>query len=287
MKFVSFLRPDGTASHGLVESGRIRDLGAVDPESPDLRALLAHGDVGRLAKLSEAAPAFDLAAVALLPVIPNPGKIVCVALNYRGPGAPPPPEYPALFLRAASSQTAHLAPLVKPRLSDKLDFEGELVVVIGRGGRHISEQQALGHVAGYSCYNDASVRDWQRHSHQWTPGKNFDATGAFGPWLVTPNEMPPFQHAFLRTRLNGVEMQKAPLSSMIFSVAWLISYVSRFATLEPGDVIVTGTPEGVGDKRQPPVYLRDGDVVEVEIDGIGRLENRVAAEHETEDSGRA
>lgn len=214
--------------------------------------------------------------------IPNPDKIICVGLNYKShigeTGRTSAEERPVIFTRFAGSQVGHLQPLVCPIESARFDYEGELAAIIGKGGRRISEDAALDHVAGYSIYNDASVRDWQLHTHQWAPGKNFVGTGAFGPWMVTRDEIPdPYEHS-LTTRLNGEVMQDSSINLMIFNIQAVIAYVSTFAELLPGDVIVTGTPGGVGNARKPPIYMHDGDVVEVEITGIGTLRNPVVKE---------
>jgi 2-keto-4-pentenoate hydratase/2-oxohepta-3-ene-1,7-dioic acid hydratase in catechol pathway len=188
----------------------------------------------------------------------------------------PDSEKPALFMRSANSQMAHGDPLVRARVTQKLDYEGELALIIGKPGRYISKADAFSHIAGYACYNDGTMRDWQRHTHQWTPGKNFDNTGAFGPWMVT--ELGDRAKIFLTTRVNGEQRQRASLAHMIFSIEELIEYISGYTTLETGDVIVTGTPGGVGDKRNPPSYLVAGDKVEIEIDGVGLLQNEVVQE---------
>jgi len=187
-------------------------------------------------------------------------------------------QYPVLFLRLPESQIGHLQPLLRPRVSQQLDFEGELAVVIGQPGRHIRASQALDHVAGYSIYNEASIRDWQKHTHQFTAGKNFSGTGAFGPWLVTPDEIPDPRKLTLTTRLNGAVMQHASVGDLIFPIEELIAYVSRITELRPGDVLVTGTPSGVGGLRTPPVWMQPGDLVEVEISQLGVLRNPVAEE---------
>lgn len=219
--------------------------------------------------------------VTLLPPIPDPDKIVCVGLNYeahRLETGRDKMKYPVLFTRWADTQVADGQPLVKPLESDKFDFEGELAVVIGKGGRRIPEAQAMEHVAGYSCYHDGSVRDWQGHSTQFTPGKNFPGTAGFGPWIVTADEAPPPAQMTLTTTLNGVEMQRTGVNDLIFAVPYLVSYVSRFTNLAPGDVIATGTPGGVGYARKPPIYMKAGDVAEVTITGVGTLVNPVIAE---------
>ena len=211
--------------------------------------------------------------------IPAPGKIICLGLNYADhakEGGNAIPDYPAMFLRATSSLIAHDEPLQRPSCSDKFDYEAELAVVIGRRARHVSQADALSHVFGYACFNDGSVRDYQRKSTQWTVGKNFDGTGAFGPWIVTADELPPGAHGLrIVCRHNGATMQDGNTDDMIFPVAHTISLLSEAMTLEPGDVIITGTPAGVGYARKPPVFLRAGDVSEVEIEGIGCLRNPV------------
>lgn len=280
MKLVSFLR-SGRASWGCIAGQGIADFGQRFGERyPDLKSFIADGDPA--AVLDQAtAPDLGFDDVVLLPVVPNPDKIVMAAVNYHDDTMEPSktPDYPVLFLRLPTSQIAHGAPLIQPKSSEKLDFEGELAVIIGKSGRHIPQEQALSHVAGYSIYNDGSVRDWQKHSHQFTPGKNFVGTGAFGPWMVGRDDLPiPERGVSLVTRVNGVEKQRTDTSRMIFDIPYLISYISTFAPLFPGDVIVTGTCTGFGTTRKPPEFLRPGDVVEVEIEGIGLLSNVVEAE---------
>ena len=184
----------------------------------------------------------------------------------------------ALFARFPDSQQGHGEPLLKPRESDKFDYEGELAVIIGREGRRIPKEQAYDFIAGYSCYNDGSIRDWQRHSSQWIAGKNFVATGGFGPWMTTPDEVGDITQQTLVTRLNGREMQNSGIDLLIFDIPTLISYISTFTLLRPGDVVVTGTPGGVGFARKPPVYMKSGDICEVEISGVGTLRNPIALE---------
>mgnify|MGYP002348032066 FL=1 len=224
----------------------------------------------------------NLAAVEFLPPFRTPEKILCVGLNYVDHVAESPykqPNYPTFFARFASTLVAHDAPIIKPRVSDEFDYEGELVAVIGKAGRHISVKDALNHVAGYTIFNEASVRDYQFKAPQWTPGKNFDGTGACGPWFVTADELPRGAKGLkLTTRVNGKVEQSASTDDMIFDVATQISLASEFCTLQPGDLIVTGTPAGVGFGKKPPVYLKAGDVCEVEIEQIGVLRNPVAAE---------
>ncbi|MGD1886342.1 MAG: fumarylacetoacetate hydrolase family protein [Cohaesibacteraceae bacterium] len=279
MRLASF-SADGRASYGVVEDTGIRDLGAVAGSKwPTLRSMLAAGAVAETSVLD--APTLASDDVTFLPVIPDAGKIFCVGINYASHIAETgrdTPEKPMLFVRFADSQVGHGQPMVKPMESDKFDFEGELAVVIGRAGRRISTNDALAHVAGYTCYNDGSIRDWQRHTSQFTAGKNFSGTGGCGPWLVTADDIPDPSTLRLETRLNGQVMQAAPISDLVFDVPALISYCSTFTTLNPGDIIITGTTGGVGLFRDPPVWLKDGDLVEVEIDGIGTLSNPIVAE---------
>jgi len=283
MKLASYLH-SGIASYGVVRADGIVDLGRrLGARFPGLRNLLAAGQLDHAREIaSSAAPDLLPTEVTWLPVVPDPERILCVGLNYKmhvqevvGRSMP---TKPVIFLRLPSSQTAHLGPIMRPRVSQDLDFEGELAVIVGSRGRYIEARDAMRHVAGYSIYNDASVRDWQRHSHQYTPGKNFPSTGAFGPWMVTADEIPSPKQLTLTTRVNGVAYQQGRLSDLIFSIEELIAYLSSFTELAPGDVIVTGTPEGVGSLRQPPVWLRPGDTVEVEINGIGTLQNTVVQE---------
>jgi 2-keto-4-pentenoate hydratase/2-oxohepta-3-ene-1,7-dioic acid hydratase in catechol pathway len=221
----------------------------------------------------------DVATVTILPPLSRPSKIVCVGLNYAEhakEAAMQPQAYPSLFTRFASTLIGHRQLIERPLSSVQLDFEGELVAVIGRGGRHIEKSRALDHVAGWSIFNDVSVRDYQFKTTQWTMGKNFDATGPFGPCLVTADELPPGGKGLrLETRLNGAVVQSASTDDMIFDVATLIALISEAMTLEPGDLLVTGTPSGVGFARTPPLWMKAGDVVEVEIEGIGVLSNPV------------
>jgi 2-keto-4-pentenoate hydratase/2-oxohepta-3-ene-1,7-dioic acid hydratase in catechol pathway len=282
MKVVTFER-NGVRSYGILENDRVLDVGnRLASRYADLRAVLAAGALQELLIASTQGPqTFQVEEINFEPVIPNPQKILCVGLNYishRTETKRPETKYPSIFTRFADTQVGHETPVLRPSFSTAFDYEGELAVVIGRRGRHISEQDVSAHIAGYSCYNDVSVRDWQRHTAQWTPGKNFPSTGAFGPSLVTPDEIPDLGALTLTTRLNGEVMQEAPISDLIFSVPVIVSYISKFTPLYPGDVIATGTPGGVGDRRDPPVYMKDGDIVEVEIDRIGILRNVVQSE---------
>lgn len=280
LKLVSFSHT-GQESYGVVTFNGVVDLGRMfGADAPDLKTFLSKDLLGRVRAAADAdAIAFD--QLTLLPVIPNPGKIVCVGLNYHehveetGRAVM---AHPTLFLRVPESQTAHDADLLLPPETQQLDFEGEIAVIVGRAGRRIAAASAFDHIAGYACYNDGSLRDWQAASNQWTAGKNFSRTGAFGPWMVTADEIGPGEEMTLVTRVNGREMQRASTRLMIHSIPALIEHISTLTTLEPGDVIVTGTPGGIGAKRKPPVFLADGDVVEIEVDRIGVLRNRIARE---------
>ncbi|WP_029557490.1 fumarylacetoacetate hydrolase family protein [Xanthobacter sp. 91] len=279
MKFASFTHA-GKAGYGLVTDGGIVDLARRFPEAPTLRAFIA-GGLDRATAYAGAPADFALADVTLAPVIPDPDKIVCVGLNYHDhvveTGRTVTPN-PMLFARYAGSQVGDGEALVKPLESDEFDYEGELAVIIGKGGRRISEADALSHVAGYACYNDASVRDWQRHTSQFMPGKTFAATGGFGPWMVSADEIGDPTRLTLATRLNGTEVQRTTVDLMITPIPTLIAYTSTILPLLPGDVIVSGTPGGVGARRTPKLFMKDGDVVEVEVSGIGVLRNPVVAE---------
>lgn len=249
----------------------------------DLPELIAAGvDLMDVIQQFRSARPIDLDRVERLPPLPDPGKILCVGLNYLDHAAEghfEVPSYPTIFGRFASSLIGDGAPIIRPAVSDHLDFEGELVAVIGLGGRHIPEEEALLHVAGYSIFNDASIRDYQFRTPQWTVGKNFDGTGAFGPWFVPAAALPPGAKGLrLQTRLNGAVVQDISTDDMIFDVARQISLLSEAMTLSPGDVIVTGTPAGVGFARTPPLWMKPGDVCEVEIEGIGILSNPVRQE---------
>lgn len=247
---------------------------------PDLKSVIAAGKLDELASVTlKAGLVVQASQARLLPVIPNPGKIFCVGLNYKTHVAEmkrADSEHPAIFTRFADSLSAHGAPLPRPSQTQRFDFEGELAVIIGKGGRCIAQAQAFDHIAGYACFNDGTARDWQRHTHQWTPGKNFPLTGPLGPYMATRQEIPDVNLLTLESRLNGVVMQHAPLADLIFTLPVIIEYLSSFTPLSPGDVIATGTPGGVGDRREPPVYMKAGDVIEVEITGLGTLRNIVA-----------
>ena len=242
----------------------------------------AISDLARLKQLASDMPiTHALDEVELLPVIPEPQKTICIGLNYGSHVKETGrdwPEYPIIFTRYPQTHVGHGQPLVRPKLSERFDYEGELAFVIGKGGRHIPAEKALDHVAGYTCYNDGSIRDYQRHTSQFMPGKNFWRSGSMGPWLVTSDEIPDPSILHLTTRLNGEMMQDADLSDLIFDVPAIVAYVSGFLELSPGDVIATGTTGGVGAFHQPPRWMKPGDTIEVEISGIGTLANGIVDE---------
>lgn len=283
MKLMSYVTPT-RSSFGVVDGHRVVDLGVRwGATCPDLRTALQAGWLGKAAELVRGATAdYHVDELVFLPVIPNPGKILCAGLNYLAHRVEgnhkPEAAAPTFFTRTPESQVGHGRPMVCPRESTQFDYEAELAVVIGSAARRVSPEQALQHVAGISCYNDGSVRDWQLATSQWTPGKNFPSTGAFGPWMVTADELAPDAVLSLVCRLNGQEMQRTTTDLMMFPIAELISFCSTFTTLEPGDVIVTGTPGGVGLRRDPQVWMKHGDVVEIELEGVGVLRNTVVKE---------
>ena len=284
MRLLRFTAADGPRLGILNPQQQVHDLTALSPALRDAADWLALPAAERdaLARRAAQSPARDLASLPLLMPLARPGKLVCLGLNYHdhaAEGGHKAPEYPAFFLRATTSLLAPGAPLVRPRCSDKLDYEAELAVVIGRTARHRSLDDALECVGGYSIFNDGSLRDYQRRSSQWTIGKNFDATGPLGPWLVTPDELPPGAAGLrIQSRLNDHVMQDANTSLMITSVAQAIVLLSECMTLEIGDVIAMGTPAGVGYARKPPVFMRAGDTIEIEIEGIGILANPIEDE---------
>lgn len=287
MRLVGFVA-EGKARLGVVEGDEIIDLLAIDPAFPaDLAEILRRPELGlgSIASLAaRATPAHRRKRASLDIALPvqHPGKIICLGLNYHHhakEGGNKVAEYPAIFLRTASSLVAHGKPIVRPRVSDKLDYEAEMVAVIGKRARHVSAANALSHVAGYSVFNDGSVRDWQRHTTQWTLGKNFDATGGFGPAFVSSDELPPGAAGLrIQSRLNGQVMQSDDTANMVFPVDRTIEIVSQAMTLEPGDLLIMGTPAGVGYARTPPVFMKPGDTIEIEIEKIGTLVNPIAAE---------
>jgi len=278
MKLASYIA-DGAPTFGVVtDAGVITVSGPGRPAS--LRDALAADGLTEIRRAVEGArPDHKLSELRFLPVIPNPEKILCVGINYRSHAAEVGrdlPDKPSLFIRLANTLVGHEGEIIRPSVSTHLDFEGELAVVIGRGGRHIKPEQALDYVAGYTCFVDGSVRDFTKYS--LSAAKNFFATGPLGPWMVTTDEIPDPTRLTLTTRLNGEQMQHSGTDVLIHSIAAIISFCSDFTPLSPGDIIATGTPEGVGHSRKPPVWMKPGDVLEVEISGIGTLRNRIVEE---------
>jgi 2-keto-4-pentenoate hydratase/2-oxohepta-3-ene-1,7-dioic acid hydratase in catechol pathway len=272
----------GRESYGAVAGDQVIDLGRrFGAAPPTLRAAIAAGAIARMrSELSTMQPDYALSAVTLRPPIPDPDKIICIGLNYKAHAAEGGfkiPERPQLFSRLTNTLVAHGAPFIRPKVSGDFDYEGELALVIGRAGRHIAQADALAHVCGYACFNDGSIRDYQ-FKHSLTAGKNFPSTGGFGPWIATADEIGDPAQLTLTTRVNGTVVQHKGIDDMIFTVPQIVSYVSSWTRLEPGDVIATGTPEGVGFARKPPLWLKPGDAVEIEISRIGVLRNPVAME---------
>ena len=290
MRLFSFInknnRKDGVGALLDQNSMMYVDLGATDPSLQcDLLQIISSSENLERARnvLKQAAPITgNLSDITFQPPIKRPGKIVCMGLNYADhakEGGNARPEYPSFFMRGPSSLTAHLQPIVRPRVSDKLDYEAELAFVVGKRARHLSIENALDCVAGYSIFNDGSIRDYQRKTTQWTIGKNFDQTGAFGPWLVTPDELPLGCDGLnIQSRLNGQVMQNANTKDFLWNVAETISLITECMTLEPGDVVITGTPAGVGYARNPPIFMKPGDICEIEIESIGILRNTITDE---------
>ena len=282
MKLISFLH-QGTPSYGIVNGDDVLDLTPIlGAQAPDLKTLLAKDLLGAAAEAAKTHPfTLKYSHLTLLPVIPNPGQIFCIGLNYgehvRETGKEIT-ETPVIFLRLPESQVAHGQDIVRPPESHRLDYEAEIAIVIGKPGRRIKEEDAWDHIAGYACYNDGSVRDWQVATSQWTPGKNFYKTGGFGPWMVTSDEIPAGKVMRLQTILNGQVLQDTTTDKMIHNIPRQIAYISTFIPLSPGDVIVTGTPGGVGNKRTPQVFMKPGDVCEIVVDAIGTLRNGIRDE---------
>lgn len=268
MRIVTFIQ-NGAVLHGVRNGDRIR----VDPRAKSAI------DIAMKGLSASSGEEIDASAVEILPPVPRPGKIICIGLNYRAhakEGGNPIPDYPAVFMRGATSLIGHDHNIILPECSDKLDYEAELAIVIGKPAKNVGTK-ALDYVAGYACFNDVTLRDYQRKSSQWTVGKNFDGTGGFGPDLVTPDELPEGASGLrIVSRLNGKIMQDSDTGDMIFDAATLVATLSEAMTLEPGDVIATGTPAGVGYARTPPIFMKPGDQIEVEIEGIGTLSNTVA-----------
>ncbi len=287
MRFSTIVRGD-TPTVAIHQGNDLIDLQVAAPQLPSDPLMLIKGGrncaeaVASAVSRARTNALIDPETITYLPLVTNPPKIICVGLNYvdhTSESGFKQPEYPTIFARFASSLVAHKAEIVRPLSSVQLDYEGEMVAIIGSGGRHIERSRALEHVAGYSIFNDASVRDYQTKSPQWTMGKNFDGTGSFGPIFVGADELPDgMTGAKIETRLNGSTVQSASTSDMVFDVATLVSIVSEVMTLEVGDVIVTGTPAGVGMARKPPLFMKQGDVCEVEVEGLGCLVNRIVDE---------
>jgi 2-keto-4-pentenoate hydratase/2-oxohepta-3-ene-1,7-dioic acid hydratase in catechol pathway len=278
MKLLSFTA-DGKDFFGAVSGDGVVTLNDKIGQ-PDLRSALAAGAMAAMHKTAkEAKPDRKLSEIKFLPVIPNPQKILCAGINYRSHAAETGrelPKQPSLFIRFTDTLVGHDGELVRPAVSDNFDFEGELAVVIGKPARHIKAEQALDHVAGYTCFVDGSVRDYQKFSV--TSGKNFPGSGPLGPWPVTTDEIPDPSRLELTTRLNGTQVQHSPTDLLIYSIPQIIAFCSDITALSPGDVIATGTPEGVGHSRKPPLWMKPGDILEVEISSIGTLRARVADE---------
>ncbi|MEX2479690.1 MAG: fumarylacetoacetate hydrolase family protein [Gammaproteobacteria bacterium] len=284
MRFLSFIRA-GQAGFGAVVDGGVIDLGARHPELPDLRSALRAERLAALATEADTTPAdYALTDVRYLPTIPNAEKIICIGVNYADRNAEykdgsAAPQYPSVFMRSRESLTGHGEPIVRPPESEQLDYEGEIVVVIGREGRRIAPARAHEYIAGLSIMNEGSVRDWLRHAKfNVTQGKNFERSGALGPWLVTPDETDPMGSLRVITRVNGEQRQNDVTDNLMFPFRYLLSYLSTFYRLRPGDIIATGTPNGAGARFDPPRYLQAGDQVEVEVSGVGVLANPIEDE---------
>ena len=284
MRFLSFAF-DGAPRFGVIFDQRIIDLSQRLPEYPSLSAMFAADALDRAREIAESLPGdYDPASVTFLPPVPQPGKIVCIGINYADRNeeyrdSTPAPAYPSVFLRTPESVTGHLQPLLRPPESEQLDYEGEIVMVIGKAGRRIPESRARAHIAGLTLMNEGTLRDWTRHGRfNVTQGKNFERSGSIGPWMVTTVEFDRFDHLRLTTRVNGEVRQSDSTENLHFPFERLVSYLSTFMPLKPGDLISTGTPIGAGARFDPPKYLGPGDVVQVEVPGIGVLENGVENE---------
>ena len=279
-------RSGGRTAYGAVVAASVVDLSArFGARFPTLRDAIAGGALGELAEAVKAAkPDLALAEAQPMLPIPNPEKIICVGVNYANRNeeyrdGTERPKFPSLFMRAPRSFAAHGEPIWRPRESEQLDYEGEIAVVIGKAGRRIAREAALSHIAGFTCCNEGTLRDWLRHGKfNVTQGKNFDRSGAIGPWMATPDEVGSLDRMRVTTRVNGEVRQDDTVASMIFPIEYLLHYISTFTTLVPGDVIATGTPVGAGARFDPPRWLKPGDTVEVEVSGIGVLSNTVADE---------
>ncbi|HEX3500990.1 MAG TPA: fumarylacetoacetate hydrolase family protein [Stellaceae bacterium] len=287
MRLVAFEHA-GAARLGLVEGDSVIDLAEAAPDLPrDLTGLIRAGAAafaaaGQAARTARPGARHALAGLRFLPPIAKPGKIICLGLNYADhakEGGHAKPEYPSFFMRCATSLLAHGEAMLRPQASSQLDYEAELVAIVGRTARHVAKERAFDYIAGYSCFNDGSVRDYQRKTSQWTIGKNFDKTGGFGPWFVTADELPLGAVGLtIESRLNGHVMQHANTRDMIVPVAETVALLTECLTLEPGDLLVMGTPAGVGHARKPPVWMKEGDTIEIEIEKIGVLSNPIKDE---------
>ena len=289
MKIVGF-EVDGGLRIGVVEADHVIDLQAVDPKmSGNLADILAahDGDLASLADLARRAPAAarrPLAGIRYALPVARPGKIICLGLNYlehvkEGPQRDNVPKFPTIFMRCPTSLVPHASPIIRPRVSETLDYEAELIVVIGKRAKHLTVANALACIAGFACGNEGSIREFQRKTTQWDMGKNFDRTGGFGPWMVTADAVPPGGKGLkIQSRLNGQVMQSDNTDNMMFPIPETLAYITQGITLEPGDIIFTGTPSGVGHARKPPVWMKHGDVCEIDIEGVGVLRNPVEDE---------
>jgi len=289
MKIVAF-EGQGGPRIGIVEDDQVVDLQAVEPKVPnDLGEALAktNGDTKQLGEIAKRAPASarkPLSAITYALPVGRPGKIICLGLNYlehvkEGSQRDNIPKFPTIFMRGLTSLVPHGAPIIRPQASETLDYEAELILVVGKRAKHLTAANATSCIAGYSCGNEGSVREFQRKTTQWDMGKNFDRTGGFGPWLITADELPDAAKGLkIQSRLNGAVMQSDNTDNMMFPIVEMLVYISQGVTLEPGDVIFTGTPSGVGHARKPPVWMKNGDTVEVEIERIGTLRNPIADE---------
>jgi len=279
MKLASYVADGSPAFGAVVGDGVVTMNGRLRSRAATLREALANGDIQEIRSLATLAPDHRLSQLRFLPAIPDPGKILCVGINYRSHAAEMDralPPQPSVFARLTDTLVGHDGEMIRPSVSTHFDFEGELAVIIGRGGRYIPPDRALDHVAGYSCFVDGSVRDFQKHSV--TAGKNFPGTGPLGPWIVTTDEIPDPGRLTLTTRLNGTQVQHSGTDQLIYGIPQIIGYISQFTPLAPGDVIATGTPDGVGHGRKPPLWMKAGDVLEVEITNVGTLRTRIADE---------
>ena len=281
MKFISFKHNDQN-KFGIINNNKITDLTGKVSNSNTLKDLISNQGIEEAKSYASNNPGnINDSDIEYLPLIPNPGKIICVGLNYSEHVKETNrtvEENPVIFHRFPESQTAHLQPIQRPVVSQSLDFEGEMAVIMGEGGKHIKPENALKHIIGFSCYNESTVREWQRHTRQFGMGKNFERTGSFGPHMVLAENISDYTKLSIQTRLNGKVMQSAKLSQLIFDIPSLISYVSKAIPWRAGDVLVTGTPGGVGFKRKPPIFMKEGDKVEVEISEIGILSNIIKDE---------